>query len=112
MRCPNGYKQHPPKSGNCVPKTAKKIPVKKDAQFDINNQKQIPSFDINNNQIQMSKSPLHNSPINVKKFYERLRNDVSYRSVNDRLDEVLIDDIEENELNYAKKNFKNSKMKT
>ena len=42
MRCPNGYKQDPPKSGNCVKKTAKKMSVKKNPSKSPKKSKRCP----------------------------------------------------------------------
>jgi len=88
MRCPNGYRQNPPKSGNCVAKTAKKMSLKKDATSKSPKKRCKKGTRKN----KLGECIPHNKGKNIK-------------SVKTLLDEVLLDDIQENNLDYAKKNF-------
>ena len=128
MRCPKGFKQHPPKSGICVPKTAKKMSVKKVSSKSPKKIKRCPKGTRKNklgvcvpkiekfqskklNILEKMSTPLDSSSMSVEQ-YDRLRNnDPVYRNISNILIKVLQDDIDENELNYAKKNFNEFKAK-
>jgi hypothetical protein len=112
MRCKNGYRQIPSKSRNCVLKTAKKMSVKKNipsksprkrCKNGTRKNKSGQCVQYNKGKITKSPSTSNNSPsINT------------YHEVKITLDDVLnvlLDEINENDYKYAKKNFNEFKIK-